>query len=224
MNMPVLAHPQQKRSEVSLEKILSAARRLIAIGGFDDAPITEIVREAGLSVGAFYARFKDKDALFHVIQSQTLDELQAFIEQRISEFEAAQLSKQQAVSIETIAQFAVDTLIDLYGRAPGLIRAIYMHTRIKQDPVLLERVKTFNAATIDRSRSLIDLVNKKKGDQSAYSAWASAIAVVGSFLREQILFGDAAPMPTKTQITKAKKVAQSMLTAYMRDQLDNQHE
>lgn len=224
MNTQLLIKPQQKRSEQSLAKILGAAEGLVARGGFDDASITEIVDEAGLSVGAFYARFKDKSALFDVIQSQTLDALQASIIERIEKFEAAQRKSRKKSSLEQIAQFSVDTLFDLYSQSPGLIRAIYMHTRIKRDPKLFDRVTRFNAATIGRSRGLIDLVNKKPCSRETQDAWVSAITVVGSFIREQLLFGD--PVPTggnsqsaKSQSGKAKRIARQMLVAFMRDNL-----
>lgn len=219
MGAQLMIKPQQKRSEESLAKILDATGHLVSRGGFDDASINDIVDEAGLSVGAFYARFKDKSALFDVIQSQTLDELQASIIERIETFESAQRNSAKKTSLDEVAQFAVDTLFDLYSQSPGLIRAIYMHTRIKRDPEMFERVKRFNTETIGRSCSLVNLVNKKPSSRETYDAWTSAITIIGSFVREQILFGDPVPTATRLQTRKARKIAKQMLVAFMRDYL-----
>ncbi len=212
--------PQQKRSEASLEKILNAARVLISQGGFDEASIADIVDDAGLSVGAFYARFKDKDALFHIIQIQTLNDLQAVITGRITKFEHARRKARGETSLDQVAQFAVDTLFELYSHSPGLTRAIYTHTRVKRDAVLFKRVKLFNAACIEQSRSLIDLVSPPQHPAETYDAWAGAVAVVGSFLREQMLFGDPMPTTTKLQTSKARKIAKQMLVAFMSAHLE----
>lgn len=220
MTAQIMAKPQQKRSEASLEKILTAARKLISEGGFDDASITDIVAEAGLSVGAFYARFKDKDALFHIVQIKTLDDLQVLITKKIAKFEQARRRSGGVTSLDHVAQFSVDTLFELYSHSPGLIRAIYMHTRIKRDAILFERVKVFNASCVEASRSLIDLLSTSNHQTKTYEAWAEAIAVVGSFLREQMLFGDPMPMTTKLQTSKARKVSKQMLVAFMGEYLE----
>jgi AcrR family transcriptional regulator len=211
----IIQKPQQKRSEASLEKILNAARILISQGGFDEASIADIVDAAGLSVGAFYARFKDKDALFHIIQIQTLNDLQALITNRIRKFEYARRKAGDETSLDQVAQFAVDTLFELYSHSPGLIRAIYTHTRVKRDAVLFERVKSFNAACIEQSRTLIDLLSPPQYSAKTYNAWAGAVAVVGAFLREQMLFGDPMPTTTKLQTSKARKITTQMLVAFM---------
>ena len=59
--------PMQERSQRTLERILSAAETLILEVGFEGATVAEIVRRADSSVGAFYTRFKDKDALLRCL-------------------------------------------------------------------------------------------------------------------------------------------------------------
>jgi len=214
--------PQQKRSEQSLELMLTAAKRLIAQDSFETAPVAEIAKDAGLSVGAFYSRFKDKDALFHAIQDQTLDDLQNNILNRIGRYVKNHERARRPPSFEAVSAFAVDTLIDLYSTSPGLIRAIFMHTRIKRDPKLSERVKVFNTACVSSSMVLLDPITDGHPSKRTRQSWASVIGVVGSFLREQILFGD--PMPTGTSAKKMpyRKIAIKMIVAYMTIELENQ--
>ena len=59
--------PQQARSQETLHRILDAAEVLVAEKSFEDASVSEIVRRANSSVGAFYARFEDKDAVLRVL-------------------------------------------------------------------------------------------------------------------------------------------------------------
>jgi AcrR family transcriptional regulator len=55
--------PQQERSRESLRKLLSAAIEVLGEHGVDGATIPRIARHAGLTPGAVYRRFRDKDAL-----------------------------------------------------------------------------------------------------------------------------------------------------------------
>ena len=65
-----LKKPKQTRSLTTLNRIMQAASRLMAEGTFDKASINDIVKRAGTSVGAFYTRFKNKEALFQLIQQR----------------------------------------------------------------------------------------------------------------------------------------------------------
>ena len=66
--------PRQARSQETLDRILDAAEALVAEKGFEDTPVSEIVQRAGSSVGAFYARFHDKDGLLHALYERYYEE------------------------------------------------------------------------------------------------------------------------------------------------------
>lgn len=53
--------PQNKKKQ----HLLEAAIRVFAIKGFDDASMREIAAEAGLTTGAIYHHYKNKDDLFY---------------------------------------------------------------------------------------------------------------------------------------------------------------
>src|SRR5262249_9156472 len=59
---PRLRPPVQARSQATLDRLVRAAEGLLAEKRFDEATVAEIARRADSSVGAFYARFPDKEA------------------------------------------------------------------------------------------------------------------------------------------------------------------
>ena len=67
-----MLHPtHQARSRESLERLLIATETLLARGRtLEDLKVAEIAAEAGLSVGAFYARFKNKASLLPLLQTR----------------------------------------------------------------------------------------------------------------------------------------------------------
>jgi AcrR family transcriptional regulator len=75
--------PMQQRSQQTLERILEAAEALIVEVGFDRATVAEIVKRADSSVGSFYTRFKDKDALLRCLIDRFVDEVSVTIDSAV---------------------------------------------------------------------------------------------------------------------------------------------
>ena len=109
--------PQQARSQQTLDRILASAEVLIAEKGFEDTPISEIVRHAGSSVGAFYARFEDKHALLHAISGR-------FVEQAMATADSAlDPTRWSGAPIDEILRSVVRFLVSIYREQAGLLRA-----------------------------------------------------------------------------------------------------
>jgi len=66
--------PQQLRSQKTMERLLDAAEELIVERGASALTVSEIAKRAGSSVGAFYARFGDKDALLSTLHERSCSE------------------------------------------------------------------------------------------------------------------------------------------------------
>ena len=69
--------PRQARSQETLDRILDAAEALVAEKGFGDATVADIARRAESSVGAFYARFKDKEGLLYALYERYFEQANA---------------------------------------------------------------------------------------------------------------------------------------------------
>jgi len=96
--------PQQARSQKTLERLLDAAEELIAERGVASVTVSEVVRRAGSSVGAFYARFPDKDALLATLHERSCAEALATAELALDpkRWESADL----ATAVLEIVKFA----------------------------------------------------------------------------------------------------------------------
>ena len=70
----VIAAPRQKRSQATLERLLSATIRLLDEHGLEGTVIPRIAELAGVAPASVYRRFANKDALMraallHVLES-----------------------------------------------------------------------------------------------------------------------------------------------------------
>ena len=61
--MSAVRPPKQRRSRESYERVLEAAHTLLEENGFDGFTIQEVAARSGVSVGAIYERFGNKESL-----------------------------------------------------------------------------------------------------------------------------------------------------------------
>ena len=81
----LIRKPQQDRSRDTLKRMFDAAERLMAERPFEKITVQQIVKEAGTTTGAFYTRFKDKDALLEAMHAQHVADTVAHLKDRLSE-------------------------------------------------------------------------------------------------------------------------------------------
>jgi AcrR family transcriptional regulator len=139
--------PQQARSQQTLDRILDAAEALIAEKGFEDAPVAEIVRRADSSVGAFYARFRDKDGLFHALYERYLEQATATTD------DALDPARWEGAGIAEILDSVVRFLVQIYRQQRGLIRAFVI--RNHTDPEFQARQERLSHYVSDRLAALL---------------------------------------------------------------------
>ena len=114
----LVMEPIQIRSRNTMDRILAAAEELVAIGVFDRATVSGLVKRAETSVGAFYSRFRDKKALESVIQERFVGRIEAEVAKLT---DSARWSDQPFV---TVVHGVVTGLVDLLRRERGGFRSM----------------------------------------------------------------------------------------------------
>jgi len=112
--------PQQERSRDTHDRLIEAAERLVGRGrAWSDIGVVELVKEAGTSVGAFYNRFRDKDALLHILQITLYQE---------GEATAASANALAAldVPLDSLIQAFVTLAVGVYRQQHGIRRALLL--------------------------------------------------------------------------------------------------
>jgi AcrR family transcriptional regulator len=110
--------PRQARSQDTLDRLLDAAQTLLDEGTYADASVQKLVTRARSSVGAFYARFKDKDALLQHLHDR-------WAEEAIATSDRALLPERwHGVSVEDVVRATVTFVSQDYQHHAGLRREI----------------------------------------------------------------------------------------------------
>lgn len=147
MTLPRFRPPQQTRSQETLDRILDAAERVLEEKSFTEATLAEIMERAGVTVGAFYRRFPDKDALLHLLDERFFHEMY----ERADELLDPDHWRGASVA-QIIGEFS-RTAVQVYVTRRGLARSIFLRARV--DPVIQASGRRVNTHYIERLRQLL---------------------------------------------------------------------
>jgi AcrR family transcriptional regulator len=110
--------PQQKRGIETRNRILEAARTLFSRDGYTGTNAKEITAEAGVSVGSFYAYFKDKKELFmELTHGHMKEEILAMLDQ-MKDLPSEKVSKKETIG------YMIRLIADTHDQAPEMHREI----------------------------------------------------------------------------------------------------
>jgi AcrR family transcriptional regulator len=109
---------RQARSRETLKRLLSAAAEILDEKGLEAATIPRIAARAGLTPGAVYRRFKDKDALLRTLSLEVMRSSLAHTEALLTPDYAREKS------LPEIAELVVRTTLESYRKHVGLLRAL----------------------------------------------------------------------------------------------------
>jgi len=167
----------EKRLAGNREAILAAARRLVAAGGYRNAPITAVAAEAGVSTGLIYRHFPSKAELF-------VEVLTAAVEHELEILEA--IADEPLPAAQRL-QRAVASFVRRAMAGPGLAYAFIAEP---VDPeVEAERIRCRRLFGDVFKRILEDGV--RSGELPAQDLDVSAACIVGAFT--EALVGPTAP-------------------------------
>jgi AcrR family transcriptional regulator len=174
--------PRQARSQETLDRILDAAETLVAQKGFEDTPISEIVRRADSSVGAFYARFHDKEGLLHALYERYYEEAVATTDATLApdRWEGAETSE----LIEAVIPF----LVSIFRERRGLMRAFVV--RNHTHPEFQARQQRLSHYVIARLSALLLERRGEIAHPDPERATRFGFMLVFSALETMILFGE----------------------------------
>jgi AcrR family transcriptional regulator len=136
--------PQQERSRESLRKLLKAAAETLGQHGVDGATIPRIAAHAGLTPGAIYRRFKDKDALIEAVILGMLERQ----EERL-ELSLAPIAEKQ-VPLALLAEQFIGGMVVSYRANAALLRAMRVFSQGRVHTPFWRKAVRYEARAMER--------------------------------------------------------------------------
>jgi TetR/AcrR family transcriptional regulator, repressor for uid operon len=211
-----VVEPQQARSRSTHDKIIVAAMTLIRSGDFDEVGFARLLKEAGVSVGTFYGRFKSKEALFEVVLDRFFSETLEWIDSTMAVVEA------EARSLDAAIEGVVAAISALFYRDRGFMKAIYLRTRVRTDERLTSKAMAFNLECYGYLESALLRFAGEIRHDDAREAVRFGGKVVASAIREAVFFADGPNIKTMFgRESKIEKDSADLLKRYLRGKVDN---
>ncbi len=120
---PAHQRPKQTRSQRTQERLLRATERLLVSHRFETITVEQIVKAARSSVGSFYARFRDKDALLPLLYERYDHSLGKEREK------CSHDGPWKSGDLREIAGAIADLFVQTYRARPFLLRALALYVR-----------------------------------------------------------------------------------------------
>lgn len=109
----------QLRSRDSQARLLRAGEKVFAAVGYDRAHVSQIALAADCSVGGFYRRFRDKDALFLALQRQFARRIRDKADQFFS------IPEWKEAPLKEVLNTLISNTARTMERNPGFFRALF---------------------------------------------------------------------------------------------------
>jgi len=202
--------PQQSRSRESLQRLLKAATEILQEKGLEGATIPRIAARAGLSPGAVYRRFPDKDALMRKVVIATL--------QSSDRGTAALLTSELAkeCTLPAFVEKVVRTNLGSYRKYTRLLSSITQFFRTHPSRAFRRKVDEIETRTFRRLVEFLMNYREQIHHPDPESAIALSLLVMGFAIREIVLMEIITdvwkPLLPKTDEQMVRELTQMILS------------
>jgi len=210
MKKPIAA--QQARSRESLMKLLNAAAEILQEDGLEGATIPRISARAGLSPGAIYRRFPDKDALLQTVVLTIMKNNDAAMSGLLTAEKAA------GSTLETALKEMLQQTVTGYRQYSRLMSAVVQYFRSHPDLAFKKKVDVIETRTFMRLVLYMLHFRKEIRHPDPERALAFAYSVAGHSLREILMMESMtdvwAPLLPKSDEELVEELS-AMIMAYL---------
>jgi AcrR family transcriptional regulator len=174
--------PQQERSRESERKLMKAAAEVLGQHGVEGTTIPRIAAHAGLTPGAIYRRFADKDALLETVILHILERQ----DERMRTGMTREMTAQ--IPLPVFAEQLIHSLVVSYRANAALMRAMRQFAHSSGNEEFKKRVSRLEVRTFERLVDLVLASAKKANDAEMRRAIALGMIMTISTLHELVLF------------------------------------
>ena len=172
---------KQSRSRESLRRLLNAAADVLTERGLEGATIPRIAAKAGLSPGAVYRRFPDKDALLQTVVLTVLEQN----DENTRTLLTPEFARQG--SLRHFAEQIIQKSLQGHRQNATLMRALDQYILTHPNVAFKKKVNGLNIRTTRRVADFLLLKRKEIKHPDPEAAVSFALIQVGFTLREMIL-------------------------------------
>jgi AcrR family transcriptional regulator len=172
--------PQQPRGQETFSAILDAAGELFAERGYEATTTHHVARAAGISVGALYRYFADKQAICNELYRREVSGLRNRL------LEQVDITELVGKDVREIIRRTLELAFRIYSERPALRRVLAEQSR--KIPELLELRRSQEAEVHDTVRRILASVSSVQVPDAEAGAFLITL-FIESLVDEWLLYG-----------------------------------
>lgn len=184
---PSIHVPRQARSRETLTRLLDAAEAVLGEGGLEGATVPAIAHRAGLSVGAVYRRFPDKDALLRAVYFRMFARMR---EQNETKMDPALY---RDAPLDRVLEGIIRGMVQHYRQHRTLMQAMMQYADAHADAEFRRRAAELNGDVLVRLAAIVSARREQMRHPDPEGAVRFALLTVGLVLRGVVLTDQAPP-------------------------------
>lgn len=182
--MSSIIRAKQKRSTLTQNKILKSLHECLSNKYFEHISIVELAEGAEVSVGTFYRRFKDKNALIPLLYEDFGKELDVWV---------THLEANEFVNKEELFTFLIQETVQFIDKRSGVFRTLHLYARLY--PGLVPENKMIERKT-EFERIAQWITKQLFGDDATAQQHSKSnmwVFIIVDTLIEKVLYNDVTP-------------------------------
>jgi AcrR family transcriptional regulator len=177
--------PQQARSRESLNKLLKAAVEVLGQQGVAGTTIPRIAAHAGLTPGAVYRRFRNKDVLLETAILRVLEDQTKVLLLLLTVEAAAE------IPFPTLAEQVINSLVVSYRTNASLLRAVRQFLQEKEGSPFWKKASKLEMRTFEYLVAIFVTSGEIKHADPRAAVALGLMMVIGTLWEVVVNPGDA---------------------------------
>ena len=173
--------PQQERSRESLRKLLKAATEVLGQHGVERTTIPRIAQHAGLTPGAVYRRFRDKDALLEAAILGILERQDERLKAGLTPEKAAK------IPLDVFAEQIIGGMVVTYRANAAMLRALRHFSQGRGETEFVKKATKLEVRAFERVVDLVLAGDRHIGHPNPRMAVSLGLMMIVSTLHELIV-------------------------------------
>lgn len=176
--------PQQARSRESLRRLLQAAVEVLGQHGVAGTTIPRIATHAGLTPGAVYRRFRNKDVLLETAILSILEGQDKILRVSLSTEAAAK------VPFATLAEQVIGSVVVSYRANAGLLRAVRQFLQDREGTPFWKKAAKLEMRTFEYLVGIFVSSGEIKHPDPRGAAALGLVMIIGTLWEVAVIPGD----------------------------------
>ena len=146
-DLPGILPTQQRRSQETTVALLEAAAVMLHERSLDELSIEDLCKRVGVTIGAFYGRFENRDAFFSALMSLAATKALAAVRAAVAD------EDNPGTGLEEACRRIVEVAVNVVRRNVGVVRAASQYESIY--PERWGTIRTTGSAMVDLAKPLL---------------------------------------------------------------------